>query len=241
MIGLGTLINTAAILVGGLLGFLAGKGIKSSFQRTIEQALGLSTMFLGISGAMEKMLTAASDGTLSSAGSMMFILSMALGAIAGEWINLEGKFEQFGQWLKTISHSEQDTGFIDGFLTTSFTVCIGAMAIIGSIRDGIYGDYTILMAKSVLDFIIVMIMTASKGKGPVFSAIPVFVLQGGMTLLAKLIQPMMTDMALHNLSMVGSALIFCVGVNLVWGKTIKVANLLPAVVFAVIFAFLPVG
>lgn len=239
MIGLGTLINTAAILAGGLLGLIMGKGIKAGFQRTIEQALGLSTIFLGISGGMEKMLTAAKDGSITSSGSLVLILSMVLGAFIGEWVNLEGRFEQFGQWLKTISHSESDTGFIDGFLTTSFTVCIGAMAIIGSIQDGIYGDYTILMAKSVLDFIMVMIMAASKGKGPVFSAIPVFLLQGGVTLLARLVEPVMTDMALHNLSMVGSVLIFCVGVNLVWGRTIKVANLLPAVVFAVAFAFLP--
>ena len=126
-------------------------------------------------------------------------------------------------------------------MTASLTVCIGAMAIVGSIQDGIYGDYSILATKAVLDLIIVMVMTCSFGKGCAFSALPVAVLQGGMTGLARLIEPVMTGEALANLSLIGSILIFCVGLNLVWGKKIRVANLLPALVIAVIIAFLPVN
>ena len=113
------------------------------------------------------------------------------------------------------------------------------MAIVGAIEDGIQGDPSILMTKSVLDLIIITVMTASMGRGCLFSAIPVAILQGGVTLLARLIQPIMTDAALANLSLVGNVLIFCVGINLVWDKRVRVANLLPAIVIAVIAAFLP--
>jgi uncharacterized membrane protein YqgA involved in biofilm formation len=113
------------------------------------------------------------------------------------------------------------------------------MAIVGSIKDGIYGDYSILLTKSILDFIIVMIMTGSLGKGCIFSAIPVAILQGAVTALSIFIVPIMTDTALLNLSTVGSILIFCVGLNLVWGKKVRVANMLPSIIFAVAAAFIP--
>jgi uncharacterized membrane protein YqgA involved in biofilm formation len=112
---------------------------------------------------------------------------------------------------------------------------------VGAINDGIYGDPTVLITKSILDFIIIMVMAASLGKGTVFSAIPVAVLQGSVTALAVLIKPIMTETALLYLSVVGNILIFCVGINLVFGKRIRVANLLPAVILAVLCALLPVG
>ena len=127
----------------------------------------------------------------------------------------------------------------DAFVTASLTVCIGAMAIVGSIQDGMLGDYSTLAVKSVLDFIIIAIMTCSMGKGCAFSAIPVFVFEGLITLLARLIAPVITDSAIASLSLVGSILIFCVGVNLVWGKKFRVANMLPAVILAVLMEYLP--
>ena len=120
-------------------------------------------------------------------------------------------------------------------------LAIGAMAIVGAIQDGIWGDYSILATKAVLDLVIIMVMTSSMGKGCVFSAVPVAVLQGSITLLARFIKPFMTEAALSNISLIGSILIFCVGLNLVWGKKVRVANLLPALVVAVIMAFLPIN
>ena len=128
---------------------------------------------------------------------------------------------------------------MDGFITATMTVSIGAMAIVGAVQDGIYGDYTVLAAKSLMDFVIILVMASSMGKGCLFSAIPVGILQGSVTILARLVQPLLTDTALSNLSLVGSALIFCVGLNLIWKKTIRVANLLPALIVAVVYAFLP--
>ena len=113
------------------------------------------------------------------------------------------------------------------------------MAIVGAIQDGLLGDYSTLAVKSVLDFIIVAVMTSSMGKGAVFSAIPVFLFEGSITVLAKLVSPIMTAAAIDYLSLIGSVLIFCIGVNLVWGKKLKVANMLPAVLLAILAAYLP--
>ena len=122
---------------------------------------------------------------------------------------------------------------MNAFVTASLTVCIGAMAIVGAIQDGIFGDWSLLATKAVLDFIIIMVMTCSLGKGCAFSAIPVFLFEGGITLFATFLKPIMTDLALDYLSLIGSILIFCVGLNLVWGKKVRVANMLPSVVLAV--------
>lgn len=239
MPGLGTLINAAGIIIGGFAGLLFGKLIKPRMQETMTCACGICVIFLGIAGAMEKMLTAHENGTLVSGGTMMVIASVVLGALVGELINIETGLERFGGWLRKVTHSEGDGGFIDGFVNASLTVCIGAMAVVGAIQDGIYGDYSTLTAKAVLDLIIIMIMTSAKGKGCIFSAIPVIVFQGVITALSQLIEPIMTTPALANLSLVGSILIFCVGVNLVWGKKVRVANFLPGIVFAVACAYLP--
>ena len=237
MVGLGTIINTLAIILGGLGGLLFGRFLKESVQDALCKACGVSTLFLGIAGALEGMLTVEGTGVVSG-GTMLVIGCIALGSLIGALLNLEDGMERFGQWLKIKTGNARDTRFVDAFVTASLTVCIGAMAIVGSIQDGIKGDYSILAAKAVLDFIIIMVMTCSMGKGCIFSAIPVAIFQGSITVLAGLIKPLMTDAALSNLSMIGSILIFCVGVNLVWGKKLQVANMLPAVVLAVAAAFL---
>ena len=237
MVGLGTIINTLAIILGGLGGLLFGRFLKESVQDALCKACGVSTLFLGIAGALEGMLTVEGTGVVSG-GTMLVIGCIALGSLIGALLNLEDGMERFGQWLKIKTGNARDTRFVDAFVTASLTVCIGAMAIVGSIQDGIKGDYSILAAKAVLDFIIIMVMTCSMGKGCIFSAIPVAIFQGSITALAGLIKPLMTDAALSNLSRIGSILIFCVGVNLVWGKKLQVANMLPAVVLAVAAAFL---
>ena len=238
MIGLGTIINVAAIIIGGLLGMFCGRLLKPRLQDTLNMACGVCVLFIGVAGALEGMLRV-EGGRIVSGGSMLVIGCLAIGALLGELLNLEDKFERFGEWLKVKSGNAGEMRFVDAFVTASLTVCIGAMAIVGSIEDGIFGDYSILATKAVLDLIIILVMTCALGKGCIFSAIPVGILQGGVTLLSRLIKPLMTDAAMGNLSTVGSILIFCVGLNLVWGKKIRVANLLPSIVVAVIAAFLP--
>ena len=234
---LGTIINTGAIIAGGLFGALFGRLIRERHQETLTMACGVGTLFLGIAGAMKHMLH---NDLLPGGGGMLVVACLALGGLIGEILNMERLFERFGEWLKRKTGNSKDQGFVHGFVTASLTVCIGAMAIMGAIQDGISGDWSTLGAKSILDLIIIMVMTCSMGKGCMFSAIPVFLWEGGLTLLATLIRPVMTDLAMSYLSLVGSILIFCVGLNLVWGKKIRVANMLPAVVLAVIAAFLPI-
>jgi len=230
MFGLGTIINCGAILLGGLFGILFGRFMKDSMQESLTKICGVCTIFIGISGALE------SYSDIKN-GSLVIIGCLAIGTFLGELLNLEGLFERFGEWLKQKTGNAKDKQFVNAFVTASLTVCIGAMAIVGAIEDGISGDISILTTKAVLDFIIIIVMTCALGKGCIFSAIPVAVLQGSVTLLARLVSPIMTDAALTNLSVIGSLLIFCVGINLVWGKKIRVANMLPAVILAVVAVF----
>jgi len=239
MIGIGTMINCAAIILGGILGLLFGNFMKARFQEILMSATALCVLFIGISGTLQEMMTVEGNA-LTSGGTMMMIASFAIGSLIGELLNLETHIERFGQWLKIKTGSTGDAGFVDGFVTASLTVCIGAMAVVGAIQDGIEGDYSVLAAKAVLDLIIILIMTASMGKGCMFSAIPVAVFQGSITLLAQFIKPFMTAAALSNLSLVGSMMIFCVGANLFWNMKIRVANMLPALIVAVVWAFLPI-
>ena len=240
MIGLGTLINTAAIVAGGVVGLAVGGRFRAEQQAAIGKACGVSTLFIAVAGAMSGMLKLEGDALIASR-SMLVVLCLALGTVIGELLGIEDGFERFGEWLKRRTGNDGDSRFVNAFVTASLTVSIGAMAIVGSIQDGISGDYSTLAVKAVLDFVIVLVMTSSMGKGCAFSAIPVFVLEGGMTLLARLVAPLMTEAAIGNLSLIGSVLIFCVGVNLVWGRQLRVANMLPAVLLAVVAAYLPVN
>ncbi len=237
MIGLGTIINMAAIVAGGGIGLIGGKWLNQKCQETLIRAMGVCVIVVGLAGALEKMLTV-SGKSLVAGGTMMLVVSMALGGLLGELLNLDGRMEGFGRWLREKSGNGQDNRFLDAFIAATMTVCIGAMAVVGAVQDGIYGDYTILAAKALMDFVIILVMASSMGKGCLFSAIPVGVFQGSITLLATVVEPFLTTGALNNLSLVGAVLIFCVGVNLIWKNTIRVANLLPALLVAVGYALL---
>lgn len=238
MTGLGTVINSASIVAGGLVGYFAGKFFRPEQQESLNKACGISVIFIAVAGAMQGMLKI-EGAEIVSGKSMLVVLCLALGTIMGELFGIEKGFENFGGWLKKKSGNSGDSTFVNAFVTASLTVSIGAMAVVGAIQDGLLGDFSTLAVKSVLDFIIVAVMTSAMGKGAVFSAIPVSVFEGAMTLLAKLVSPLMTPAALEYLSLIGSVLIFCIGVNLVWGKKLKVANMLPSVILAVAAAYLP--
>lgn len=238
MIGIGTLINTAAVAAGGFMGMFAGKLFSKEQQESVSKTCGVSVLFIAVASAMEGMLKI-DGGSIVSGKSMLVVLCLALGTVIGELIGIEKGFERFGEWLKRKTGNSGDAGFVNAFVTASLTVCVGAMAIVGAINDGIKGDWSVLAVKSVLDFIIIVIMSSSLGKGCTFSAIPIFLFEGSITLLARLVAPVMTDTATAYLSLIGSVLIFCVGINLIWGKLLRVANMLPAVLLAVGAAYLP--
>lgn len=235
---MGALINTISIIAGGLIGMVVGRAFSEDQQEALTKACGISVLFIAIAGAMEGMLRV-EGGQIASGKSMLVVLCLAVGTLIGELIGIEKGFVTFGEWLKIRTGNSGDAQFVNAFVTASLTVCIGAMAIVGSIQDGVTGDYSTLAVKSVLDLIIVAVMTSSLGKGAAFSAIPILLFEGSITLLAKLIAPLMTEAAIAYLSLIGSVLIFCVGLNLVFDRKLRVANMLPAVFLAAAAAYLP--
>jgi len=234
MRGLGTIINVLAIILGGGVGLFIKKGIPDRIKSTLIQSCGLATLFIGIAGALQQMTTV-SDGSLNIDGTIMIVCSLAIGSLIGELVDFESRLERVGEKLKKLAHAEHDNKFVEGFVTCSLIVCIGAMAVMGSIEDGISGDFSTLLAKSILDAIIALVFASSLGIGVLFSSISVGVYQGIITLLAIFIAPYMTTEMISGLSMVGSVLIFAVGINLLWEKKIKVANMLPSIFIPVLY------
>lgn len=236
MRGLGTVINVALLIFGGLCGLLFGKKLNERIKDTLLSVNAVAIMMLAVGGVMQNMLSL-SDGKLSTGGTVMMIVSLTLGGLIGEIININALVDKFGEWLRIKSHSTGDDSFVSAFVSASCTVCIGAMAVIGSINDGVSGDCSVLIAKAILDAVIICVMTASQGKGCIFSAVPVAIFQGVITIIAVFVGGFMTDLALSYLSYVGNDLIFCVGLNLIRKKQIRVANLLPSLVIAVAWGF----
>lgn len=234
MKGLGTILNVIAVVLGGTLGILIKGGIKERMQNILVQACGLATLFIGISGTLENMLTISGDG-IAVQGTLLLICSLVIGSAIGEWIDIEAKLETAGEKLKGLVKSKNDSRFVDGFVTASLVICIGAMAVVGSLQDGLTGDYSMLLSKSILDFIIIIVFASTMGIGVVFSALPLGIYQGLITLLAVFIAPYMTESMISSLSLVGSALIFGVGVNLIWEKKLRVGNMLPSLFVPVIY------
>lgn len=232
MRGLGTIMNTLAVVLGGLAGMRFRAGIPEKIQNTLMQACGISTIFIGGAGAIAGMLTATGAG-FSTQGTMLLVLSLVLGGALGEWVDLEDRMERLGEKLKLAVKAQGDSGFVEGFVNVSLIICVGAMAIVGSIQDGIRGDYSMLAAKAVLDMIIVMIFASSYGVGAVFSALAIFVYQGAITLAAVAFGAFASERIIGDLSFVGSVLIFCVGVNIAFGKRFRVGNLLPSMAVTV--------
>ena len=235
MAGLGTIVNVAGILAGCGVGLLLKGGLPKRLQDTISSAVGLCVVFVGITGALKGLMTI-NGGSFETQDTLVSVVCMVAGAALGEWINIEYKLQQLGEWCKSRIPAGQVSGtFVEAFVSSSLLFCVGAMAIVGSIQDGLTGNATTLYTKAVIDGIVVMVMASVYGKGVLFAALPVGVLQGAITACAGLLAPVFSQPVIDNLSFLGSILIFCVGVNLAFGTKFKVANMLPALVFGVVF------
>lgn len=251
MRGLGTIVNVAAIVAGGIIGSFLGSKIKQRFQDIVTQACGLGVIVIGISGCLEGLFVL--DGNkLVTDGSMLIILSLICGSVFGEAINIEGWLTRLGDVLKKSFQSDKKpskqaiedgkakpgkslTTFTEGFVTATMIVSVGAMAICGAMEDGMNGDATTLYIKSILDFVIVMALASSLGIGTCFSAIPVLIIQGLVTILSMNTIALFTDTLINQLSTIGSVLIIAVGLNLAIGKKFKVANMLPSFLIPIIY------
>lgn len=239
MHGLGTIINCGTILVGSIIGLLIKGGLPKRMEETIFSALGLSTMFIGLGGALSGLMSVSAGGVLDTQYTMGLVLSLVLGAILGEALDIETRLDHLGEWIKSKMPAKlAGRTFVDGFVTASMLFCVGAMAVVGSLEDGLNGDYSILLAKSLLDGISSVLFAASLGIGVAVSILPLAIYQGGITLLAQFVKPYMTDTLIMQMSCVGSVLIFAIGANMIFGKKVKVGNLLPAILFPILFTLI---
>ncbi|AZT91349.1 DUF554 domain-containing protein [Caldicellulosiruptor changbaiensis] len=232
MIGLGTIVNTAAVIVGSILGLVLKFGIPERFKSTIMQAISLSVIFIGTSGVLQGIFKVLNSGRIDRQYIMLMIFSLVIGGLVGEILRIEDFLDRLGERIKKavskVIKSENST-FTEGFVTASLVFCVGAMAIVGSLEDGLNRNFSILFAKSILDGVTSVIFSATLGIGVMFSSVVVLLYQGSITLLAGLLKPLLTDTVVLQMSMVGSVLIFAIGLNMLGVSKIKVGNLLPAI------------
>ena len=220
----GTLVNTAAIAAGSIAGLLLQKGVAERYQKIVLQSLALAVIVIGVQMAGK------------SLNFLIVILSLAGGSLLGEWLDLDGRLNQLGDFLGgKLSRGSADR-FSEGFVTASLMYCVGAMAIVGSLQDGLSGDSATLYAKSLLDGVSAVVFASTLGIGVLFSALSVLLYQGAITLLASVVSPWLSPAMIAELTAVGGVLIIAIGVNMLGVTKIKVASLLPAIVMALLIA-----
>jgi hypothetical protein len=238
MTGLGTIVNVIAILAGCTAGLLLKGGLPKRFQDIVFSAVGLCVTFIGVTGALKGLMSVNGTG-FETQDTMIMIACMVVGAILGEWMNIEYRLERLGEWCKSkLPSGNSGSTFVDAFVTSSLMYCVGAMAIVGSLEDGLNHDYTTLFAKSIMDGVIAVVFSAAMGIGTAFSVFPVAIYQGGITLLAGVVKPYLTDLMIGRMSCIGSILIFALGINMILGSKIKIGNMLPAVFLPIILCLL---
>lgn len=226
MMGTGTVVNAVAIAAGGALGLLAGRGIKVRYQETVIHGLSLCVMVLGLKMALAGQHT-------------LFVISgLVLGILVGEALNIEGKLEQVGLYLgKWFSQKGETGAFAKGFLTTSLIYCVGAMAIVGSIQDGLNGDASTLYTKAMIDGLSAIMYGANMGAGVMASALSVFFYQGTLTLLSSFIGPFVTDAVAQEISAAGGILIFGIGLTMSKIIAMRVGNMIPGLFIVAVMTY----
>ena len=238
MPGVGTLIDMSGIIAGGATALAFGKLFSDQMKNMMMTVCGISVFVIGITGIMQGMLTV-TDGTITVNGSIPLIISLVAGAAIGELLGLETRIEKLGIMMQKLAGRSEAGGFADGFVKASMVVGIGAMAVMGPITEGLYGDHSMLIAKAMFDFVIIMVLTVPYGKGCLFAAVPVGILQGSLTLLACYAKALLTDAALASLTTTGSIMVLCLGINLIWNREIRVANMLPMIVIGACLSYVP--
>ena len=223
MVLLGALVNFFSILFGSIIGLALKKGISERYRNVIIGGMALCTIYVGISGM------------LKGKNSLVLIISIALGAIIGEFLNIDDKMHRLGNYLQERFKSS-GSPVSQAFVTATLLYCVGAMAVVGSLQSGISGDHSTLFAKAVLDGIMSVILTSQFGFGVMLSAVPVFIYQGGISLLAGFLEPYFTETAIAEMTCCGSLLIMAIGFNLLGITKLKIANYMPAIFISVILA-----
>ncbi|MGN1117494.1 MAG: DUF554 domain-containing protein [Acutalibacteraceae bacterium] len=232
---MGTLINTALVLLGGAIGLVFKKAISENMEYSIHKATGVAVLVIGLAGVMSNVLSVDASGKLSSSGELMLVISLALGTFIGELLRLD---DRLNSGCKKIEEKFKMSNFSSGFITATMIYCIGAMAIVGAINDGLLHDSSTLITKGIIDGITSIVLAASLGYGVLLSAVPIFLYQGAITLLASSLQNVLKGELLTNICIVGYALVMCIGINFLYNskKQIKTVNMLPSLLVPVIYA-----
>lgn len=226
MIGIGTLVNAGAIIVGSILGMLLKGGIPERIQNIIYTAVGVAVMFIGITGVIN-----------NQGDSMLLVLSLVIGGVIGELCKLDEHMESLGEKIKKRFIKEGSAGsatFVEAFVSSTILFCVGAMAIVGSLNDGMLHDPSMLFTKAILDGITSIVLAASLGVGVAFSAIPILIYQGILTVLSSILSGFFTETLIRNMSFVGNVIIFCIGLNFLFPKKVKTINFAPALFMPII-------
>lgn len=218
---LGTIVNAAAIIAGGMIGLVVKKGLPEKMADTLMKGLGLCTLFLGISGS------------LKGENSLILIISMVIGVLIGEGIDLEDKLNRLGQLVERRFQNGKDAGnqvsIAEGFVTASLLFCVGAMAIVGSLQSGLTGNHEMLFNKAVLDMVAAIVFASTLGIGVIFSSVLVFLYQGTITILAQWLSPLLTDTVVNEMTCVGSVIIIGLAFNMIGITKLRVMNFVPAI------------
>lgn len=223
---LGTIVNTLAVAAGGAIGLLLKKGIPQKITDAVMQGLALCVIFMGISGALEGSKTLA------------MIVAMALGAVVGTLLDLDGRLNKLGDTIEAKMGPGGQGRIATGFVTASLLYCVGALSIVGSLQSGLTGDHSMLYTKSMLDFISSIVLCASLGVGVILSAVTLFLYQGVITLLAQALAPILTDAVIAEMTCVGSLLIIGMGLNMLGVTKIKIMNYVPAIFIVIGLCFI---
>lgn len=217
----GVFVNVATVIIGSVIGLLLKKGISKRYTDAVMTGIGLCTVLIGISGM------------LKGENTLVAIISMVVGAILGTALDIDKRINSVGDFLSSKFKKDGDkVGIAESFVTASLLFCIGAMTIIGSLDAGLKGDNTMLFTKSVLDLFSSIMLSASLGIGVIFASAFVLVFQGGIVLLSGLLEPILTQSAVAEMTCVGSLMILALGLNLMNITKIKVANYFPALILA---------
>lgn len=225
MIPIGSLVNALTVIIGSTIGLLTGSKLPDRFKAIIFQAVGLATLVLGMQMAFEVK------------DFVIFIFSLIFGAIIGEAMHLETRMEQFSEWLKARVRIKNER-FSEGLITAFLIFCVGSMTFVGAINEGLTGDRTLILSKAVLDGFTSIVLASVYGVGVLFSVVPLFLVQGSLTLLATPFQALFTDLLIAQLTAVGGALVLGIGLNLLEIKKIKTMNLLPGLVVVVVLTLI---
>lgn len=216
---LGTIVNTIAVIIGGLIGLCLKKGLPSRISDAVMTGVALCTIYIGITGCL--------DGQ----NALITVLSIAIGTVIGTLLDLDGKLNHLGQSLenKFKNPSGEKTSLAEGFVSASLLFCVGAMTIVGSLQSGLTGNHEMLFTKSLLDFISSIVFASTMGVGVILSSIFVFVYQGAITMLSSFLSPFLSDAVVAEMTCVGSLLLIGLGLNLLGITKIKIMNYIPAI------------